>query len=382
MLRYAALAVIAALSLTSQQAFAYVARAPFGVLADGTKVEVVDLLNSRGVRARIISYGAALQTLIAPDTYGRRADVVLGYAKLDDYVANQQRLGAIVGRYAGRIANGQFVLDGKTYALTKNDGKNTLDGGAKGFDKVVWTIDKVDETSTESSVVMHYTAKDGEEGFPGALTVTVTYTLNENSELTIAYKATTDKPTVVNLTNHAYFNLTGEAYGVTALTERLTLSEDKFAALNADLLPTGDMVSVMGKSFDFRVEGTIADHLKDTTDPQMALLHGNIGHFFAIKGADGKKPQLAARLVEPSNGRVLEVLTTEPGVEFQTGYAFDGKSVGKSGTAYKAGAGVCFLAEHPADAPNQKKFPSTRLDPGKVYAQTTVYRFTSLPAPK
>jgi aldose 1-epimerase len=351
-------------------------RVSFGELSDGRKIEAVELSNSSGVSARVMTLGATLQALSAPDKQGKSADIVLGYRTAAEYLAKPQYFGVSVGRYANRIAKGKFTLDGKAYSLAVNDGPNHLHGGTKGFDKVVWQIDST-KSGSPASVVLSYTSPDGEEGYPGTLKVTATYSLSDKNELTIDYRATTDKPTIVNITNHSYFNLAGEAGTADVLGQRLTLAADAFTPVDSTLIPTGEKKSVAGTPFDFRKPTLIGARVRDGRDEQMRYGRG-YDHNFVVNGAAGTM-RLAARVEDPSSGRVMELLTTAPGVQFYSGNFLDGTSVGKSGRIYRQGDALCLEPQVFPDAPNQKDFPSARLDPGKTYSNSMILRFTTAP---
>jgi aldose 1-epimerase len=351
-------------------------RAPFGATPDGVAIEAVTLTAANGISARIISYGATLQALLLPDRDGRSADVVLGYDDLAGYVAKPQFFGATVGRYANRIAGARFTLDGKTYSLAANDGPNALHGGKKGFDKVVWTITEV-KSGPAASVTLTYTSRDGEEGYPGSLQVSVTYSLDENRTLTIRYTATTDKPTVVNLTNHSLFNLAGVPAARSVLDHRLMLAADAYTPVDATLIPTGEIKNVAGTPFDFRQAAPIGARIRDASDPQIAIGRG-YDHNFVLRGGVTDSPKLAARVEDPVSGRVLELYTTEPGVQVYTGNFLDGTTAGKSHVVYRQGDGLALEPQKFPDSPNHAAFPSTRLDPGQTYRQTSYFRFAVL----
>ncbi|HVY63531.1 MAG TPA: aldose epimerase family protein [Gammaproteobacteria bacterium] len=351
-------------------------RAPFGTTPDGVAVEAVTLKAGNGVSARIIAYGATLQSLLLPDRAGHAADVALGYDDLAGYVAKPQFFGATVGRYANRIAGAKFTLDGKTYPLAANNGPNSLHGGTKGFDKVVWTIAEV-KSGPVASVRLTYTSRDGEEGYPGTLKVSVTYSLDEKSTLTTSYEATTDKPTIVNLTNHSLFNLAGVPAARSILDHRLMVNADAYTPVDATLIPTGELKQVAGTPFDFRQAAVIGARIRDAGDPQIAIGRG-YDHNFVLRGGLTDAPKLAARVEDPVSGRVLELYTTEPGVQVYTGNFLDGTTVGKSHTVYRQSDGLALEPQKFPDSPNHPAFPSARLDPGKTYRQTSYYRFSVL----
>ena len=351
-------------------------RAPFGTTPDGIAVEAVTLRASNGISASIISYGATLQTLFLPDQAGHLADVVLGHDNLTDYVAKPQFFGSTVGRYANRIAGARFTLDGKTYSLAANNGPNALHGGTKGFDKVVWTITDV-KSGPVASVTLTYTSRDGEEGYPGTLTSSITYSLDDNRTLTTSYEATTDQPTIVNLTNHSLFNLAGVPADRSVLDHRLTVNADRYTPVDATLIPTGELRNVAGTPFDFRSSAVIGARIRDASDPQIAIGRG-YDHNFVLRGGVTATPKLAARVEDPVSGRVVELYTTEPGVQVYTGNFLDGTTAGKSRVVYRQGDGLALEPQKFPDSPNHAAFPSARLNPGQTYLQTSYYRFSVL----
>jgi len=359
---------------TQQALAAQAERKPFGELGDGRRIESVELTNDSGIAARILTLGASLQALSVPDRQGRSADIVLGYPTAADYLAKPQYFGVTVGRYANRIANGKFVLDGKSYSLAANDGSNHLHGGTQGFDKAIWSIDSVQSGAT-ASVVLSYSSPHGEEGYPGTLKVTATYSLNDKNELAIDYRATTDAPTIVNITNHSYFNLAGEASSADILGHRLMLAADAFTPVDSTLIPTGEKRPVAGTPFDFRKLTMIGQRVRDGRDEQLRFGRG-YDHNFVVNGASGSL-RLAARVEDPASGRVMELLTTAPGVQFYSGNFLDGTSVGKSGRIYRQGDALCLEPQVFPDAPNQQGFPSARLAPGETYRNTMVLRFST-----
>lgn len=353
-----------------------VARKPLGDVA-GSKVEAITLSNSHGVSARILTYGATLQSLIGPDRAGKLADVMLGYDDLASYVNKPNYFGVTVGRYANRIARGRFSLDGKTFQLPINNAPNSLHGGTVGFDKVVWRVVSV-ENGPVAKVVLAYTSPDGDQGYPGKLDVTVTYSLDERGALSIAYDASTDKPTIVNMTNHGIFNLAGEGSRLGILNHRLTIPARAYTPVDATLIPTGERRPVAGTVFDFRGGRVFADGIRDGRDPQIIAGRG-YDHNFALDAGLTAQPKLAARLEDPASGRVLEVLTTEPGLQLYTGNFLDGTLVGKHGHVYRMGDGVALEPQKFPDAPNQANFVSARVDPGKPYHHLMVYRLSVAP---
>ena len=342
----------------------------FGNTAEGTSVELFTLKNSKGVEAEITNYGGIVVSLKVPDRNHKLDDVLLGYADLDSYRRKHPYFGALVGRYANRIAKGAFALEGKTYKLAVNNGENSLHGGLVGFDKRVWGA-KSQITAAGPALELTYISKDGEEGYPGNLAVKVIYTLTENNELKIDYTATTDKTTVINLTNHNYFNLAGEGSS-TILGHELILNADRFTPVGATQIPTGELRKVADSPFDFRTPFKIGARI-DSKDEQLQVGMG-YDHNFIINDYDGSL-RSAAKVYEPTSGRTLEVLTTEPGVQFYSGNNLDGSLVGKSGKKYQRRFGFCLEAQHFPDSPNKPEFPSVVLKPGQTYHQTTIYRF-------
>ncbi len=342
---------------------------PFGKTPAGEEVELYTLTNSKGMEVAITTYGGIVVSLKTPDRGGRLADVVLGFESLDGYLKGHPYFGAIIGRYGNRIAKGRFTLDGVPYQLAQNNGENHLHGGIKGFDKVVW---KAREAGPQSLELSHV-SKDGEEGYPGNLSVTVTYTLTEANELRIEYRATTDKPTVLNLTNHSYFNLAGQGEG-DILGHQVMILGDRFTPVDAGLIPTGALRSVEGTPFDFRLPRAIGERI-NAADEQLKLGKG-YDHNFVLSGAPGTLRQ-AARVLEPKSGRVMEVLTTEPALQLYTGNFLDGTFTGKGGKVYQHRYGFCMETQHYPDSPNQAAFPSVVLRPGGRYQTTTVYRFST-----
>jgi aldose 1-epimerase len=350
-------------------------RSTAGVLSSGAAVEAITLANARGVSARILTYGATLQSLTAPDREGRLADVLLGYDAAAEYEARPNFFGVTVGRYANRIAGGTFVLNGQRYQLPQNDGANSLHGGGNGFDAQPWRVVSV-ESGPVASVVLALTSPDGDSGYPGALKVTVAYSLDEGGTLTIAFEATTTKPTVVNLTNHATFNLGGEGSPTGATGHRLTIPASSYTPVDAGLIPTGELRPVEETVFDFRAGRVIAEGVRDGRDEQIRYGQG-YDHNFALDKGLSREPELAARLEDPESGRVLEVLTTEPGIQFYSGNFLDGTYLGKNGHLYRMGDGIALEPQKFPDAPNQSGFISARVDPGTPYRHVMVYRLST-----
>jgi aldose 1-epimerase len=345
---------------------------PFGTTEDGTEVSLYTLTNSNGLAVSITNYGGIVTRLLIPDRSGELADVVLGYDSLDAYLLGSPYFGSLIGRYGNRIAGGRFTLDDVEYTLAANDGENHLHGGLQGFDKVVWSGEPYG-AADEAGVRLRYVSEDGEEGYPGRLRVAVTYALTDADELRIEYEAETDKATVVNLTHHGYFNLAGHASG-DVLGHELTLNAGRFTPIDAGLIPTGELMDVVGTPMDFRTPTSIGARLGQ--DDQQLRFAGGYDHNFALDDYDGSL-RLIARVHEPVSGRVMEVYTTEPGIQFYSGNFLDGSNVGKGGAAYEHRAGFCLETQHFPDSPNKPHFPSTVLRPGDTYQSTTIYRFSA-----
>jgi aldose 1-epimerase len=370
------LAFIFFLFLCNMQAGAMpkIQKRAFGKTADGQSVDLFTLTNKKGMEATITNYGAAVVSLNIPDRKGKIEDVVLGYDTLEGYVADKAYFGATVGRYGNRIANGKFELNGVTYDLPKNNGPNTLHGGLAGFNKKVWIAKDVSDGNAES-LELGYVSKDGEEGFPGNLSVTVIYSLPaDRNELKIEYRATTDKDTVVNLTNHSYFNLAGQGNG-DILQQQLTLHASRFTPVDEFMISTGELRDVKGTPFDFLHPTAIGARI-DQDDPQLKFGKGYDHNWVLDKTGDSSAPSLAAEAFEPKSGRVLEVLTTEPGVQFYSSNFLDNGTKGKSPASYGFRTAFCLETQHFPDSPNKPAFPSTVLKAGKTYHSTTVFRFS------
>jgi aldose 1-epimerase len=348
-----------------------VKKSDFGKMPDGQAVDLYTLTNKNGVQVAITNYGGIIVSILAPDRNGKMADVVLGFDNLKGYLGTQPFFGALVGRYANRIAHAKFTLDGHEYKLAQNDGPNTLHGGLKGFDKKVWTAREL--KGNEPAIELTYLSKDGEEGYPGNLSVKVVYTLSNDNGVKIDYTATTDKDTVLNLTNHSYFNLAGEGTG-DILKQQMMINADKFTPVDATLIPTGELRSVQGTPFDFRKSTAIGARIEDK-DEQVKLGHGYDHNF--VLNRKGPGLALAARATDPASGRVLEVLTTQPGVQLYTGNFLDGKIHGKGGKVYGHRAAFCLETQHFPDTPNHPKFPTAELKPGQKYHQVTVFKFST-----
>jgi aldose 1-epimerase len=341
----------------------------FGKTPSGEAVDLYTLTNGRGMEATISTYGGVVVSLKVPDRSGTPGDVVLGFDNFEGYLKPPPYFGAIVGRYGNRIANGKFTLDGVEYTLARNNGDNSLHGGIRGFDKRIWTVTH----SSGQRLELTYLSKDGEEGYPGNLTTTVTYTVTDNNELKIDYAATTDKDTVLNLTNHSYFNLAGQGEG-DVLAHEVVIRADRFTPVDKTLIPTGELRSVEGTPLDFRQLHRIGERI-DSGDEQLVLGHGYDHNFVLNK--PGTTLESAATVTEPKSGRVLEVLTTEPGVQFYTANFLDGTLTGKGGKVYGRRSAFCLETQHFPDSPNKPGFPSVVLKPGGRYQSTTVYRFST-----
>ena len=342
----------------------------FGQLPDGQDVEIYTLTNTNGLRFRIMNYGAIVVSIEVPDRNGLLTDVALGFDTLEGYLEEHPYFGAVVGRYANRIARGRFNLNGVEYTLVKNNGENHLHGGTKGFDKILWAA-KPMAGEEAAKLEFSYLSPNGEEGYPGNLSVQVIYTLTQENELKVDYFATTDKDTVVNLTQHAYFNLAGVDQG-DILGHEMMINANRFTPIDASLIPTGELRPVQGTPFDFTTSTAIGARIEQ--EDEQLHLGGGYDHNFVLNQEPGKLG-LAARVVEPLSGRVLEVYTTEPGIQFYTGNFLDGTVVGKRGEAYPQRHGFCLETQHFPDSPNQPSFPSTVLKPGEEYRHTTVFKF-------
>jgi aldose 1-epimerase len=369
----AALLAGSALLLNMGASAADAKREPFGTLADGRQVEAVVLRNQAGIRVRIMALGAAVQSLLVPDRTGHAGDIVLGFDSPEEYVQNPSYFGATVGRFANRIAKGRFTLDGKAYTLATNNHGNHLHGGLKGFDKVLWTIDSV-KSASPATAVFSYTSPEGEEGYPGTLHVTATYSLDDDATLRVEFKATTDKSTIVNISNHSYFNLSAET-GASVLNHLLLVNASKYTPVDAGLIPTGELRAVQGTPFDFRKPTPIGARVRDGHDQQIRYGRG-YDHNFALDGALGEM-RLAARIADPSSGRVMEIFSAAPGLQFYSGNFLDATIAGKGGRVYREGDALVLEPQLFPDAPNQPAFPSARLDPGKTYVNTMEYRFST-----
>jgi aldose 1-epimerase len=343
----------------------------FGSLADSAAATLYTLRNANGMEVALTNYGGIVQKLTAPDRDGNYEDIVLGFDSVTEYVADSPYFGAIIGRYGNRIGAGRFTLDSREYQLATNNGKNHLHGGDKGFDKVMWQIPA--SSDAPDSLTLTYRSVDDEEGYPGELDVAVTYSLADDNELRIDYRAISSKNTPVNLTNHSYFNLAGQGHG-DILEHVVEILADSFTPVDDALIPTGETRDVAGTPMDFRDPESIGARIAERDDQ---LEYGlGYDHNWVLRDGAGDL-RLVARVYEPTSGRVMEVLTTEPGLQFYTGNFLDGSLRGKNGAVYQHRGGFCMETQHYPDSPNQPEFPSTILRPGEQYQSTTVYRFSA-----
>jgi aldose 1-epimerase len=345
----------------------------FGTLPDGTPVDLYTVTNSHGIEIRATNYGGIVVSLRVPDKKGNLDDIALGFDDLKGYLANTPYFGAIIGRYGNRIANGKFALDGREYSLAKNNGPNSIHGGLNGFNKVVWHAEQF-QTSAGVGLILTYTSKDGEEGYPGNLKTKVTYTLTDKNEWIIDYEAVTDKATPVNLTEHTYFNLAGEGTS-DVLGHEMELKASRFTPVDQNLIPTGELRAVKGTPLDFTQSTAIGARI-DSDYEQLRLGHGYDHNFVVDAAAKNSDPVLAARVKDPTSGRVLEVYTTQPGIQFYTGNFLDGTITGKKGHVYKQHYGFCLETQHFPDSPNHPEFPTTILKPGQTYQSRTIYKMS------
>jgi aldose 1-epimerase len=355
-----------------------ITKADFGKTPEGQKVEIYTLRNARGAEARIMTYGGIVQSLSMPDKNGKFADIVLGFDTLDGYVnpayvKGCPYFGALIGRYGNRIGGAKFTLEGQTYPLAANNGPNSLHGGLKGFDKVVWTVEEAEVGEHGPKLELTYLSKDGEEGFPGNLNVTATYTLTEDNALRLKFKATTDKPTICNLTHHSYFNLSGQGNG-DILGDLVCINSDKTTPVDNGLIPTGEFTDVAGTPFDFRTPAAIGARIND---PNTILQYGpGYDHNWVINKPAGQFG-LMARVTDPISGRVMEVWSDEPGLQFYTGNFLNGSLTGKDGKVYQRRTAFCMEPQHYPDSPNKKNFPTTELKPGQIYHNVIEYKFSA-----
>ena len=353
-------------------------RQAFGRMPDGQAVELFTLSNGKGMRIGVMTLGASVQSVLVPDRQGRPVDVALGYASLDGYISKPNYFGATVGRVANRIAKGTFSLDGKTYSVPVNDGPNSLHGGTKGFDKVVWQVVSATGGATPT-VTLRYVSPDGDQGYPGTLTATAVYSLNDRNELAVDYSATTDRPTVVNLSNHTYWNMAGEGAAAGAMGNLLTIPADAFTPTDATAIPTGEFRPVAGTVFDFRKATPVGQRVRDASDQQIVFGRG-YDHNWVISRTRAAAPRVIARLEDPVSGRVMELVSDQPGLQFYSGNFLDATIVGKSGHLYREGDAIVLEPQMFPDTPNRPEFGSIRLDPGQTYRNHMVFRFSTSPA--
>lgn len=356
---------------SNKKGTAMVEKASFGKIENGEEVFVYTLTNETGAQAKITNYGATVVSLTMPDKAGKMEDIVLGYDNVNDYAKGTSYFGAIVGRYGNRIGKGKFAIDGKEYQLAANNGENHLHGGVVGYNKVVWQVVNTSVADGGSIITLKYVSKDGEEGYPGTVELTVNYKLTKNNELAIDYSATTDKPTVFNPTHHSYFNLTGNTEN-TILDHELMLNAEKYTPVDAGLITTGKFENVENTPMDFRKPVKIGERINN--DFEQLKFGKGYDHNWVLNGWD-KTVKLAASVYEPKSGRCMEVLTDQPGIQFYSGNFLDGTGAGKNGKPYKFRTGFCLETQCFPDSPNKPEFPTVRLNPGETYKHTTIYKF-------
>jgi aldose 1-epimerase len=373
-MRYSTIAALAFVALSTPALSAQAHKETFGKLADGTPVGAVLLSNAHGMKVRVLAWGAIMQEVVVPGKTGP-ADVVLGYDGMEGYLKAPNYFGATVGRYANRIAKGRFTLDGRAYQLATNDGPNALHGGVQGFDKHLWTIADVTSGANGAGVTMTYVSADGEEGYPGTMKVSATFVLTDANELRVTYRATSDRPTIANITNHSFFNLAGQGSGISATEEVLTIPADSFTPVDTTLIPTGEFRPVSGTPLDFRKPQRIADRMRDGKEEQLRIGRG-YDHNWVVSRKPTKGLQLVAKVADPRSGRTMEILSNQPGMQFYSGNFLDGTVSGKGGTIYRQGDGIALEPQIFPDTPNEPEFGSARLDPGKIYENRIVYRFS------
>ncbi|VXB88478.1 aldose epimerase family protein [Maribacter litoralis] len=347
-------------------------RSSYGVTENDEKIDVFKLYNLKGIQVSIITYGGRITAVETPDKNGNKENVVLGFKNLEQYEKPNPYFGALVGRYGNRIAKGKFTLNNIEYQLAKNNGENSLHGGLVGFDKVVWKVEKIEENETSVVLKLSYLSKDMEEGFPGNLKTTVTYTLNYDNSLDVLYEATTDKTTILNLTQHSYFNLSGD-FSHTILDHVVEINADKFVPVDNTLIPTGNLASVDDTPFDFRAPTLVGKHINSKNE--QVTLGGGYDHCWVLNN-QGKGYRSVAKAYHPDSGRTMEVLTDQPGMQFYTGNFLDGTLPTPNGGVFGKRSGFCFETQHYPDSPNQPQFPSTVLDPGEKYETKTTFKFS------
>lgn len=372
---FASLPVLSALIVLPAPAGATtISRSIFGTLPDGRPVAAVTLRSRTGLTATIIAYGATLQSVVMQAKDRSRTEVTLGHASLEPYLSNPQYFGSTVGRFANRIAAGRFAIDGRTFQVPRNNGPNALHGGMVGFDKVLWDVAKITEGRERASVTLRYVSPDGDQGFPGELTATATYSLDERDRLRIEYRATTDRPTVVNLTNHTYWNLAGDGSPRGAMGHILTIPAASYLPVDATLIPTGERRSVAGTVFDFRRPHVVADRVREAADQQIGFGRG-YDHNWIVGAAVTSDLHLTSRLSDPVSGRGFELWSNQPGVQFYSGNFLDGTITGRTGRLYRQGDAIALEPQLFPDGVNRPEFPSPRLDPGREYSNVIEYRF-------
>jgi len=347
----------------------------FGQMPDGRVVSAVTLTNHHGMAVTVITLGASLQAVIVPDAKGNKGDILLGHAALDQYLAKRQFMGATVGRVANRIGGGRFTLDGANCQITRNDGANALHGGTAGFDQAIWDVSSTRASPDSAEVTLRHVSPDGDQGFPGAVDVSVRYRLDERNQLTISYSATADRPTVIALSSHGYWNLAGEGSRFGALDAALTIPAERYTPVDAALIPTGELRAVAGTDFDFRKPRVIAERVRDAAEGQIAIGRG-YDHNWAVTGAVTAKPHLMARLSDPHSGRMMELWSDQPGLQFYSGNFLDATTHGKSGKFYREGDAIVLEPQAFPDTVNHPQFGSIRLAPGQTYRSTIEYKFS------
>ena len=368
-------AAAAALVAATPALGAEASQSTFGKMPDGRSVPAVTLTNANGISARVIALGATLQSVVMPDRDGKKADVALGYDNLADYIDQPQYFGSTVGRFANRLAGGRFKLDGKTWQTPVNNGANALHGGTLGFDKVLWEVTSVKSGPT-ASVTLRYVSPDGDQGYPGTMTVDAIYSLDENNDLRIEYVATTDRPTIANITNHAYWNLSGEGSANGAMEHVVTIPAESYLPTDSGAIPTGEYRPVAGTVFDFRKPTAIGKRVRDASDEQIVFGRG-YDHNWVIGREVTADQHLMARVEDPASGRGFELWSNQPGLQMYSGNFFDATSHGKSKKIYRMGDALVMEPQIFPDAPNQKNFPNARLAPGETYRNVMTYRFTT-----
>ena len=368
-------AAAAALVAATPALGADASQSTFGKMPDGRSVPAVTLTNANGISAKVIALGATLQSVVMPDRDGKKADVALGYDNLSDYIDQPQYFGSTVGRFANRLAGGRFKLDGKTWQTPINNGANALHGGTLGFDKVLWDVTSVKSGPT-ASVTLRYVSPDGDQGYPGTMTVDAIYSLDENDDLRIEYVATTDRPTIANITNHAYWNLSGEGSANGAMGHVVTIPAESYLPTDSGAIPTGEYRPVAGTVFDFRKPTAIGKRVRDASDEQIVFGRG-YDHNWVIGRKVTADQHLMARVEDPASGRGFELWSNQPGLQMYSGNFFDATSHGKSKKIYRMGDALVMEPQIFPDAPNQKNFPNARLAPGETYRNVMTYRFTT-----